>query len=202
MSQDIGNTDRPANLRLCREPGWSSPPSPPQGLSHAEAARMYGLSQGWVSRLMARYRAEGEAAFEPRSRRPRTSPTALPAEVTDLVVRLRKELSDAGLDAGPDTIGWHLEPTISVSVARSTISRHLARAGLVIPEPRKRPKSSYVRFQADMPNECWQSDFTHYRLTDGTDGTRTEDVEIISWLDDCTRYALHVTAHPASPARS
>ena len=142
-----------------------------QGLSQAEAARMYGLSPGWVSRLMARYRVEGEAAFEPRSRRPRTCPTALPAEVIDLVVRLRKELSDAGLDAGPDTIGWHLAHHHGVCVARSTISRHLARAGLVVAEPRKRPRSSYVRFQADMPNECWQSDFTHYRLTDGTDGT-------------------------------
>ena len=160
-----------------------------QGLTQAEAARTYGLSPGWVSRLMARYRREGEAAFEPRSRRPRTSPTALPAEVIDLVVRLRKELSDAGLDAGPDTIAWHLAHNHGVALARSTISRHLARAGLVVPEPRKRPRSSYVRFEAAMPNETWQSDFTHYRLADGT------DVEIISWLDDCTRYALHVSAH-------
>ena len=115
-------------------------------------------------------------------------------------MRLRKELTDAGLDAGPDTIAWHLAQNHGVALARSTISRHLARAGLVAPEPRKRPKSSYVRFQADMPNESWQSDFTHYRLTDGTDGT---DVEIISWLDDCTRYALHVHCPPpGSPARS
>ena len=71
----------------------------------------------------------------------------------------------------------------------STSSRTLAREGLVTPEPKKRPKSSYIRFEAAMPNECWQSDFTHYRLTDDS------EVEIISWLDDCTRYALHVTAH-------
>jgi transposase InsO family protein len=74
-------------------------------------------------------------------------------------------------------------------VSRSTIARTLTRAGLITPEPKKRPRSSYVRFQAAMPNETWQSDFTHYPLADGT-GT-----EIISWLDDCTRYALHVTAH-------
>ena len=69
------------------------------------------------------------------------------------------------------------------------------------PEPKKRPKSSYIRFEAAMPNETWQSDFTHYRLTrpDGRPGT---DVEIITWLDDCTRYALHVTAHRRSPPRS
>ena len=113
----------------------------------------------------------------------------MPGEVVDLIVRLREELTDAGLDAGPDTIAWHLEHDHHVVVSRSTISRHLTRGGLVTPEPRKRPKSSYVRFEAAMPNETWQSDFTHYRLTDGT------DVEILTWLDDCTRYALSVTAH-------
>jgi transposase InsO family protein len=79
-------------------------------------------------------------------------------------------------------------------VSRSTISRHLTAAGLVIPEPKKRPKSSYVRFEASMPNETWQSEFTHYRLT-RPDGRPGVDVEIIIWLDDCTRYALHVSAH-------
>jgi hypothetical protein len=59
----------------------------------------------------------------------------------------------------------------------------------VIPEPAKRPKASYLRFQAEMPNETWQSDFTHYRLATGA------DTEIISWLDDHSRYALHVSAH-------
>ena len=40
-----------------------------------------------------------------------------------------------------------------------------------------------------MPNECWQSDFTHYPLAGGT------DTEILTWLDDHSRYALSVTAH-------
>ncbi|WP_106849518.1 DDE-type integrase/transposase/recombinase [Blastococcus sp. Marseille-P5729] len=65
----------------------------------------------------------------------------------------------------------------------------LTRAGRVRPEPRKKPKTAYTRFAAEQPNETWQSDFTHYRLTD--------DTEIITWLDDHSRYALHVTAHRA-----
>jgi transposase InsO family protein len=161
-----------------------------QGLSQAEAARTYGLSQAWVSRLMARYRLEGEAAFEPLSRRPKTSPTALRPDLVTLIIGLRQELTQAGLDAGPDTIAWHLEHHHNHCVSRSSISRYLARAGLVTPEPRKRPKSSYIRFEAAMPNECWQSDFTHYPLASG------DDVEVLTWLDDCTRYALSVTAHP------
>lgn len=160
-----------------------------EGISQAEAGRRYGVSKGWVSKLMARYRAEGEAAFEPRSRRPKSSPTASPPAVVDLILQLRTELNAAGHDAGPDTIGWHLAQHHATTVSRATIARILTRHGLVEPEPKKRPKSSYIRFQAAMPNETWQSDFTHYRLVDNT------DVEIITWLDDCTRYALHVSAH-------
>jgi transposase len=71
-----------------------------QGLTQAEGARTYGLSEATVSRLMARYRDEGDAAFEPRSRRPKSSPGATPPETVDLVLRLRKELLEAGHDAG------------------------------------------------------------------------------------------------------
>ena len=160
----------------------------------AEVAATYGVARSWLYELLTRYRDEGEAAFEPRSRRPQTSPRATNPETVDLVLRLRKELSDAGHDAGADTLGWHLAHHHAITLSRATIHRILTRHGAVIPEPKKRPKSSYIRFQAAMPNETWQSDFTHYRLThpDAPPGT---DVEIITWLDDCTRYALHVSAH-------
>ena len=155
----------------------------------AEVAARYGVHRSWVYRLKARYDDVGEEAFEPLSRRPHTSPTATPAGTVELIRRLRKELTEAGLDAGPDTIAWHLNHHHQVTVSVSTIARTLTREGLVTPEPKKRPKSSYIRFEAAMPNECWQSDFTHYRLATGV------DIEVISWLDDCTRYALHVSAH-------
>jgi transposase InsO family protein len=160
-----------------------------EGRSQGEVARAYGVSQGWVSKLVARYRAEGEAAFEPRSRRPKTSPAAIPDRVAELITELRKDLAGRGLDAGPDTICWHLAHHHRVTVSAATVSRYLARAGLVTPEPAKRPRSSYVRFEAAMPNECWQADFTHYPLTGGT-GT-----EVLTWLDDHSRLALSVTAH-------
>jgi transposase InsO family protein len=166
-----------------------------EGRSQAETARAYGVSKGWVSKLIARYRAEGEAAFEPHSRRPNTSPTAVDPAVVELIVAVRKDLAGRGLDAGPDTIRWHLQHTHHINVSRATIARHLAAQNLVVPEPAKRPKSSYIRFQAELPNECWQADFTHYRLT-RPDGRPGPDVEILSWLDDHSRYALSVTAHP------
>ena len=157
--------------------------------SPSEVAARYGVHRSWVYKLKARYELEGDQALEPRSRRPKTSPTAISDQTADLIIRLRKQLSQVGLDAGPDTIAWHLQQHHTVTVSAATISRHLAKAGLVIPEPKKRPRSSYVRFAAQMPNETWQSDFTHYRLAGGT------DVEILTWLDDCTRYAIRVTAH-------
>lgn len=162
-----------------------------EGRTQAAVARDYGVSKGWVSKLVARYRAEGETAFQPRSRRPLTSPTATPAAVIELIIQLRSDLVTEGHDAGPDTIAWHLTHHHQVSVSAATISRHLTRAGLVTPEPKKKPRSSYIRFEAAMPNETWQSDFTHYRLPDRT------DIEILTWLDDCTRYALNITAHTA-----
>ena len=75
-----------------------------EGLSQSEAAALYGVSKGWVSKLMARYRLEGDAAFEPRSRRPKTSPTKVADVMNQAIVNLRVDLTTRGLDAGPATI--------------------------------------------------------------------------------------------------
>lgn len=163
-----------------------------QDLSQAEAARRYNASPGWVSKLMARWRREGDAALEPRSRRPHSTPNAIDAETVELIVQLRKQLTGKGLDAGAHTIAWHLQHHHATMISPATIWRTLKRAGLIEPEPNKRPKSSYIRFQADLPNQCWQSDITHYRLVDDV-----TNAEILTWLDDCTRFALSVTAHQA-----
>ena len=160
-----------------------------EGFSQAETARRYGVTRGWVSKLLAQYRTHGEAAFEPRSRRPRSSPSMVSDVVNEHIVNLRVELDSQGLDAGPETIKWHLHQHHNIDVSISTIRRRLLAAGLIEPQPKKRPKRSYIRFEAELPNEMWQSDFTHQRLTTGA------DTEIITWLDDHSRYCLHSTAH-------
>ncbi len=106
----------------------------------------------------------------------------------DRIVELRRDLVAHGLDAGPATIAWHLERDGLDSPSTSTVRRILHAAGLVTPEPHKRPRSSWIRFEAAAPNELWQSDFTHWRLADGT------EVEIISWLDDHSRCLLTCSA--------
>jgi transposase InsO family protein len=157
-------------------------------LSVTAAAAAYGISRQQLTRLVRRYRDGGLEALEPRSRRPLANPGRTPDAVRDRIVALRTELTARGLDAGPVTIAWHLGREGQPIPSTSTIRRVLHAAGLVVPEPRKRPRSSWIRFEAAAPNECWQSDFTHWRLADDS------EVEIISWLDDHSRFLLGCTA--------
>jgi transposase InsO family protein len=156
--------------------------------SVAAAAAESGISRQYLHRLLRRYRDGGLDAVEPRSRRPLTNPGRTPEAVRDRIVELRTALTANGLDAGPVTIAWHLGREGLSAPSSSTIRRILHAAGLVVPEPRKRPRSSWIRFEAAAPNELWQSDFTHWWLADGS------EVEIISWLDDHSRYLLGCTA--------
>ena len=157
-------------------------------LSVTAAAAEYRVSRGHLHRLLRRYRDGGLEALELRSRRPLTNPRATPDAVRGRIVELRTQLTAQGLDAGPVTIAWHLDREGLTAPSSSTIRRVLHAAGLVVPEPRKRPRSSWIRFEAAAPNELWQSDVTHWRLAAGT------EVEIISWLDDHARFLLGLTA--------
>jgi transposase InsO family protein len=159
-----------------------------QGLSVTETARRYGVSRRWVHELLNRHRDGGLESLEPRSRRPNSNPRSTGAGTTARILALRTSLTDAGLDAGPVTIAWHLQRERLHPPSTSTIRRILHTAGLINPEPKKRPKASLHRFEAHQPNETWQSDFTHWALADGT------DTEILNFLDDHSRYLLACTA--------
>jgi transposase InsO family protein len=163
-----------------------------QGLGVRATATKYGVSPAWVSTLVSRYRKDGPSAFEPRSKRPHGNKLATPPAIEDRIIELRKELLEIGTDAGADTIHTHLEREGLVTPSISTIQRILTRRGFVTPAPKKRPKSSYVRFAADLPNECWQSDMTHWHLEDGT------GVEILTFLDDHSRFVLCLRAYPTA----
>jgi transposase InsO family protein len=152
-----------------------------EGRPKAEVARAYGVSRRWVHELLRRFDAEGEAGLEPRSRRPRSSPCRTSEGIEEEILILRKELSDQGLDAGAHTIAFHLISRHGTAPAAATIWRILVRRGFVTPQPHKRPKSSFVRFEADMPNERWQADITHWKLA------RALDVEILNVIDDHSR---------------
>lgn len=164
-----------------------------EGRSKSEVARDYNISRYWVQQLVKRYEDEGEAAFRPKSRRPHTNPRSISLDLEDRIVRLRKDLSKRGLDAGAETIRAHLEAAGTDRLpSTSTIWRVLTRRGFVTPQPRKRPKGAGTRFCAEMPNERWQADTTHWHLADGT------DVEILNIIDDHSRLNLHAKARPTT----
>src|SRR5437867_5668997 len=155
-----------------------------EGRSYRAVARAHGVSQSWVGKVVGRFRQGGYEAIEPRSRAPRQIPHRTPPELEDEIVGLRKDLSDQGLDAGAQTIHYHPSLRHSATPSVSTIWRVLRRRGFVSPQPHKRPRSSWVRFEAQLPNECWQSDVTHWRLRGGT------EVEIVNLLRDHSRLAV------------
>src|SRR5262249_38213463 len=109
-------------------------------------------------------------------------------DVEDAIVALRKELVEAGHDAGAETIAWHLREQRRSAPSVATIWRVLSRRGFVTPQPHKRPRSSWRRFAAELPNELLQADITHWQLADG------REVEILDILDDHSRLLTGATA--------
>jgi hypothetical protein len=146
--------------------------------------REYPISRSWFYELLARYRRDGPAALEPRSHRARFRPNEVDHAIIEAILELRAQLSAAGLDAGPQTILHHLAGRFPSTPSRVTIWRILKRRGLITPEPHKRPKASFVRFEAQLPNELWQTDATEWRLADAS------KVEILNLIDDHSRLCL------------
>lgn len=158
------------------------------GMSQTEAAQRYGVSTRWIRELLNRYHHGGLQALTPRSKAPHTTPHAYPSQTINQILTLRDTLQNEGLDCGPQSIWDRLPPDSRPSP--TTIWRILRRHNKIINQPHKRPRSSWHRFEATAPNEMWQSDFTHVSLHNGT------NVEVIDWLDDHSRYLLHLSAHP------
>src|SRR5713226_9670909 len=161
-----------------------------EGRSITELARSHGVSRFWIYKLLARYREGGYPALEPRSRRPHSYPHQVGPEVQAAIVQLRQELIEAGDDAGPQSIALRLVGKVDRIPSVSTIWRILKRRGLVIPQPHKRPRCSFIRFEAQLPNQMWQADSTPWLLADGS------PVEILNLLDDHSRLLLNSTAFP------
>jgi putative transposase len=147
-----------------------------------------------------RARIEAEGSWQPRSRRPKTSPGVTPPQVTAEIVRLRTELApDNGADAIADALaqiagrdgwaarGWRVPH-------RSTVNKILKRAGLVKDEPRKRPRSSFRRFAYARPRDCYQIDATEVKLAGG------QAAAVFEVLDDCTRLLAACRAADAETA--
>jgi len=160
-----------------------------EGRSAREVAQAHGISRSWIYELIARFRTGGYEALGHRSHRPRTCPHQTPPETVRAIVALRRELSAQGHDAGPATIAYHLAQTHKDIPSRSTIWRILSAEGLIERQPQKRPRCSLIRFEAQLPNQMWQTDITAWQLASG------ELVEILNLIDDHSRLFLGSDAY-------
>ena len=165
-----------------------------EGRSVRAVAAATGRSKSWVHRHVDLYRTGGEEALAPRKRGPKVPANLTSAALEGEIVAWRKRLDDDGLDAGARTIHWHLSQGGGEVPALSTIHRILRRRGFVTPQPQKRPRSSWIRFESKLPNETWQSDMTHWHLED------EQPVEIINFVDDYSRAALSSVVVPVATA--
>jgi transposase InsO family protein len=160
-----------------------------EGRSVSELAACHGVHRSWIYKLLARYKEGGLEALEPRSRRPRSCPARISKDVEEEILKLRSVLESEGHDAGAHTIAAHLAAERHAVPSLSTIWRVLKRHGLITPQPQKRPISSLKRFEADLPNEMWQTDITHWQLAEG------QHVEILNFIDDHSRLFLKAEAY-------
>lgn len=165
-----------------------------EGRSLRSVAASLDMSKSWVEKHVSRFRAGGYEALAPHSRAPHRRPTQLDAEIENEIVMIRKQLSEDGFDAGPLTIQYHLGQRHGKAPGRSTIHRALVRRGFVVPQPQKRPRTSWVRFEAHLPNETWQADMTHWSLLDET------PVEILDFVDDYSRMVTVAVVLPVTTA--
>jgi len=162
--------------------------------SYREVGVALGRSKSWVANQVHRYQQGGEEALRPKKRGPKVAKNRTVPALEDKIVTLRKHLVEEGLDAGATTIAYYLDRQGLTPPARSTVHRVLVRRGFVTPQPKKRPRNSYIRFESDLPNETWQSDMTHWHLKDN------QRVEIVNFIDDYSRAILGSTVVPVTTA--
>lgn len=158
------------------------------GLNVREFCRLHGVSTWFFYDLRRRWARDGDAALEPRSRAPKLVWNKTPIEVEDGVVATRKRLRDAGLDYGPEEVAAGLAAVTGRAPSPATVYRILKARGFITPEPRKTPKRSRRRFEAQRANESWQVDDTTWPLADGT------EVKILNVIDDHSRLLIASTA--------
>jgi transposase InsO family protein len=170
-------------------------------VSVTEVCQRYGISRDTYYRYKARLEAEGLEGLLPRSRRPRTSPNATPAEMVERLLATHHELVAEGWDAGARSVrDWLLQGGVVGIPSARTVHKILTEHGLVEASPAKRPHSSYKRFEALSPNGMWQTDATAWWLDDGRGGR--QEVAIVRVSDDHSRKILATVAAVSENASS
>jgi transposase InsO family protein len=168
------------------------------GVSVTQVALRYGVTRQTVHRWLRRYGALGLAGLSDTTSRPASCPHQMPPEIEARIITLRVEHPEWG----PCTLQSELkEEGAGPLPGRSSIYRCLLRHGLVTPEPRKRKRGDFRRWERSRSMELWQMDVMGgVRLTDGT------ELKVVTGLDDHSRFCvsaklvLRATARPVCEA--
>ena len=146
--------------------------------------REFGITRRTGQKWVDRY-----AANEPltdRSRRPHTSPSRTPEAVEQLILRMRADNPGWGAKTIQDVLvkdGYAGIPCIK------TVNNILKRHGCISPEE-SRKRQPYTRFEKELCNQMWQTDFKgEFRMGDGN---YCYPLDII---DDHSRYAIRIAPH-------
>jgi transposase InsO family protein len=152
------------------------------GCPVTEVAQRYGVSRQSVHAWVRRYRDGGLAGLADRSHRPAECPHQTAASVEALVCELRRSHPRWG----PQRLAYELERRdVDPVPSLATLYRILVRNTLIVPGQRRRPRSSYVRWEREAPMELWQLDVMGgVMLIDG------RELKLISGIDDHSRFIV------------
>lgn len=154
-------------------------------VNFTQLCQRFGISRDKGYKWLKRYRVEGLAGLQDRSRRPHQSPRRTGTEMEQQILRLR--------EAHPAWGAWKIQARLTTLEipgvpASSTVHQILRRHGRIDPaESAKR--RAWQRFEHPAPNQLWQMDFKgHFALSNG------QRCHPLTMLDDHSRYALCLRA--------
>jgi transposase InsO family protein len=159
------------------------------GARITEVASLAGVSRQSVHTWMTRYLAEGLPGLADRSHRPASCPHQVAGEVEVVVAEMRRQHPKWG--AARIRLQMLRRPIEGLVVpSERTVSRILARQGLVVTRPRKRPRDSYRRWQRPGPMQLWQIDIVGgVMICDARTGELRE-AKMVTGVDDHSRFCV------------
>ncbi|MDX6238237.1 MAG: hypothetical protein QOG10_3052 [Kribbellaceae bacterium] len=163
------------------------------GESVVEVAARYGVARSTLHRWIGRYLEGSVAGLADRSHRPRSCPHRVDALVESAIAEMRRKHPRWGSKRIRLELLRRLPPTWPEGVpppAERTVNRILVRQGLVRPRPRKRPRSSYRRFERPAPMQLWAVDIVEgVWLVNEVTGVLRE-AKVVTGVDDHSRFCV------------